>query len=202
MLDAQARKRYLALAQRRAQPGSGSQQDFLRTRTAMFPVFDLRSIIKQTPFVVVGGVATRLYMPERMTVDLDILILSEDAALVQQELHQAHCRQTGLLTIGGAIWQLPDGTSLDVIESNEPWAHDAIAHPVLGSTGLPTIALPYLVLMKLHASRVQDLADITRMLGAADDATLQEVRTVVGKHMPDALEDVESMLALGRLEYE
>jgi hypothetical protein len=202
MLDAQTRKRYLALARRRAQPGSGSQQTFLHTRTAMFPVFDLRSIIKQTPFVVVGGVATRLYMPERMTVDLDILILAEDAAELQRELQAANCQQIGTLTVGGATWRLPDSTPLDVIESSEPWAHEAVSRPIPGPTGLPTIDLPYLVLMKLHASRVQDLADITRMLGAADEAMLQYVRTVIGKHMPDALEDVESMIALGRLEFE
>jgi hypothetical protein len=78
MLSAEARKQYLALARWRIRPGSGSQQRLLQARTAMFPVFDLRTIIKQTPFVVVGGVATRLYMPERMTLDLDILVLAED----------------------------------------------------------------------------------------------------------------------------
>ena len=35
--------------------------------------------------------------------------------------------------------------------------------------GLPIIDLPYLVLMKLSASRTQDLADISRMLGLADE---------------------------------
>ncbi len=107
-----------------------------------------------------------------------------------------------MLGIGGATWQLPDGSLLDVIESDEPWAREAIAQPVQGLTGLPTIALPYLVLMKLQASRVQDLADITRMPGAADEPALQQVHAVVTTYMPDALEDIESMMVLGRLEYE
>ncbi|GEM_PF-6892845 len=40
------------------------------------------------PFVVVGGVATRLYMPERTTADLDLLIEPEhfNAALEQLAL--------------------------------------------------------------------------------------------------------------------
>lgn len=56
--------------------------------------------------------------------------------------------------------------------------------------------------MKLQARGVQDLADIARMLGAADEAALQQVRTVIMIYMPDALKDVESMIMLGRLEYE
>mgnify|MGYP001252823881 CR=1 FL=1 len=62
------------------------------------------------------------------------------------------------------------------------------------------IALPYLVLMKLEASRVQDLADISRMLGLADDPALDQVRAVVRTYMDDAREDLESLIALGKLE--
>ncbi len=168
----------------------------------MLPIFDLRSMVKHTPFVIVGGVATRLYMPERMTVDLGILILAMDASSLQQELTQGNCQRIGTLTVGGTTWKLPNASLLDVLEADERWAREAIAQAVEGPTSLPTVALPYLVLMKLQASRVQDLADITRMLGAVDEPALQQVRTVINRYMPDALEDVESMIVLGRLEYE
>ena len=79
---------------------------------------------------------------------------------------------------------------------------EALARPVSGPHGIPVIALPYLVLMKLYAGRSQDIADITRMLGGADEDALGEVRAAVARFMPDAGEDVESMIALGRLEYE
>jgi len=52
-------------------------------------------IIKQAPFVVVGGVATRLYMPERMTLDLNILVRAEDARLVSQDLEEANGKKLG-----------------------------------------------------------------------------------------------------------
>ena len=61
------------------------------------------------------------------------------------------------------------------------------------------IALPHLVLMKLYAGRSQDIADITRMLGGAEESTLTEVRAAVARHNPDAINDVESMIVLGRL---
>jgi hypothetical protein len=62
------------------------------------------------------------------------------------------------------------------------------------------IALPYLVLMKLRAGRSLDIGDLTRMLGLADETAREEVRTVVRTHQPDAIEDVESMIAIGELE--
>ncbi len=168
----------------------------------MYAVPDLRSLLPRIPFVVVGGVATRLYMPERMTLDINILILAEDAAVVYQALEAAAASRQGALTIGGATWQLQGGTVLDVIESSAPWAREAIYSPVEDATGLPIIRLPYLVLMKLAAGRVQDLADMTRMLGASDDALLQQVRSVVQLYAPDASEDIESMIILGEMEFE
>ena len=56
--------------------------------------------------------------------------------------------------------------------------------------------------MKLKASRAQDLADISRMLGVATEESIQTVRTTIDQYLPEALEDVESLTALGKLEYE
>jgi hypothetical protein len=185
---------------KRVRPGTGSGLDFLNYRTWSFPVTDLRAIIKEKPFVIVGGVATRLYMPERATLDLDILILASDAGSIHRELIQGDCIRLGDLTIPGSQWQLSDGTSLDVLESDEDWAEEALMHPNYAPDGLPVISLPYLILMKLRASRTQDLADISRMLGGASDETLQEVRQVIGGWFREALEDLESLIVLGKLE--
>jgi hypothetical protein len=80
-----------------------------------------------------------------------------------------------LLTIGRTHWQLPDGTLLDVIESNEPWVQVALQHPQYNTQGQPVIALPYLIVMKLQSGRAQDIADITRMLGGAREEILQVI---------------------------
>lgn len=200
---AERRSQYIALAQRRVRPGSGSSTAYLRSRTAEQPLFDLRQLLGRTRrFLLVGGLATRLYMPERTTLDTDILILAEDQSVAEQELSAGGCRKLGALAIGGSTWALPDETTLDVIISDTPWAREAMAHPAQTVEGIPVIALPYLVLMKLYAGRSQDIADITRMLGGADEDALAEVRAVVTQHMPDAASDVESMIVLGRLEYQ
>ena len=168
----------------------------------MQPLFDLRQVIRNTRFLLVGGLATRHYMPERTTLDTGILVLAEDQQAVEQELRAAGCQKLGLLAIGGSTWVLPNGTTLDVVISDASWAQEAIEDPLQTADGIPVITLPYLVLMKLYAGRSQDIADITRMLGGADENALAEVRAAVTRHNPEAANDVESMIVLGRLEYQ
>jgi len=104
-------------------------------------------------------------MPERMTDDVDILVLTEEAANLYRELEQAGSRRTGELSIGASTWQLPDGTYWDVIESSDSWVREAIRNPNNAPDGLPIIGLPYLVLMKLKASRGIDLGDSNADVG-------------------------------------
>ena len=201
LLDPAVRRRlYIKIAQKRVRPGSGSGPQTLWARTWRQPVFDLRTILS-VPFVIVGGVATRLYAPERMTDDLDVLIEEKWAAKTAEELRSAGCRVGGRLAVGGSHWVLPDGMALDVLESSENWAAKAIRQPMPGPEGLPVISLPYLILMKLRASRGIDIGDLTRILGAAGEDNLSKTRAVIAAYQEDAVEDLESLIALGKLEY-
>lgn len=199
---AERRGQYIALAQRRVRPGSGSNAAYLRGRTAVQPLCDLRRLIRETRFLLVGGLATRHYMPERTTLDTDILVLAGDQDAVERELAAAGCQKLGVLAISGSTWALPNGAPLDVVISDAPWAREALERPRPTADGIPVIALPYLVLMKLYAGHSQDIADITRMLGGADESALAEVRAAVARHSLEAINDVESMIVLGRLEYQ
>lgn len=194
------RQIFLSLIKKRVKPGTGSSLIFLNKRTWNLPVTDIRQLIKDVPFAVVGGVATRLYMPERMTLDLDIIIPADRAQLAYQNLRDAGATKVSDLTIPGSQWNLPNGTSLDVLEVDEPWLETALKFPNYAPDGLPIIDLPYLILMKLNASRSQDLADISRMVGCATDTQLEKVRIMVAKHLPTATEDLESLIMLGKLE--
>ncbi|MCL1491741.1 MAG: hypothetical protein M1G31_13465 [Pseudanabaena sp. Salubria-1] len=199
-LSAQKRKFFLGLAIKRAKPGSGSSLTFLQKRTWSYPVNSLQSVLKSAPFVVVGGVATRLYMPERMTLDIDILIKANDKNLIYQDLINAQAKKIGELSIAGSQWQLSDNTALDVLEAEDDWVDAALSKPNYSPDKIPVIALPYLVLMKLSASRTQDLADVSRMLGLASEKDLSEVRQVIALYLPTATEDLDSLIALGKLE--
>ena len=193
------RRLYVTLALKRAHAGSGSGPETLWARTWRRPVFDLRSIVT-TPFVVVGGVATRLYSPERMTDDLDALILTETSEEFGEALTRGGCQKMGRLAVGGSHWRLPDGVTLDVPESEE-WARAATANPRRAPDGLPVIALPYLILTKMRTSYGIDIGDLGRMLGAADDEALRQTREVIRRYLSDGVEDLESLTFLGKLEY-
>lgn len=190
------------MAERRARAGSGSSPDVLRERTQAYGSPDLSFLKGRVEFVIVGGLATRLYMPERMTLHVDILIPLEELAHVESVLENAGCKKLGVLTIGGSTWRLPDKWNLDVMALDEPWVVTAIHDTVIGKDGLSYIALPYLVLMKLSSGRVQDLADISRMLGGADEDSLTVTREAMRQFRPQDAEDLESLIRLGKLEYE
>jgi hypothetical protein len=162
-------------------------------------VTDLRELIN-TPYVIVGGVATRLYMPERMTDDLDILIHSSQVEEAYANLSAQKVRLIGDLSIGGTSWELPGEVVLDIISSDQPWVKMALLHPRISPDHQPVIDLPYLVLMKMEASRTTDLSDISRMLGQASDRELDEVREVIKMYDPNSSEDLESLIQLGKLE--
>ena len=194
-------KKIIEMARRRVRPGRGSRVSVVREPHGSYgAVPKLGNVLCRTPYIIVGGLATRLYMQERMTLDVDILVHQDDAELVRRELTKGGARKTGVLSIGGGTWQLPGKTMLDVIVLDEVWAREAIAHAVWSTDGLPYADLPYLVLMKLKASRVQDLADVSRMLGAAGEKALTRVRKVIRKYALGDLQDLESLISLGKLE--
>ena len=196
-----ARRRfYIEMAKKRVRPGSGSGPETLWARTWRRNVFDLRTLTA-VPFVVIGGVATRLYAPERVTDDLDILIEAKNAAALAADLTGGGCQKIGTLSIGGSHWRLPDGMSLDVLEEDAPWAAEAVTNPASAPNGLPVISLPYLVLMKMRAGRAIDIGDLSRVLGAADNATLTDTRRIIESELGDGVEDLEGLIYLGQLEY-
>lgn len=197
------RKQLIALALRRVRPGSGSAREFLLARTweGLPPVaIDLSQFA--APYVVIGAVATALYMPQRFTDHLDLLTSPNYAPALYRELEALRCRRTGTSRIGGTSWEVRDSGRLVVLESGEPWVRDALARPNHAPDGSPVITLPYLVLIKLAASRAVDVGDLSRMLGQADDTALAGVRTIVDRYRPEDREDLESLITLGRLELE
>ncbi len=198
-MNIETRRKFIEITRRRIKPGSGSTLTFLKTHTWAKPVTNLSNLIK-VPYVIVGGVATRLYMPERMTLDLDILIHSDRATELYTYL-ETKATLIGELSIGGTSWQLPDQTILDILSDNKSWVKEALTQPRVSPDGQPVIDLPYLILMKLAASRTTDISDISRMLGQASEVDLDRVRSVIETHDRESLEDLESLIQLGKLEF-
>ncbi|MDR7462342.1 MAG: hypothetical protein QN204_07925, partial [Armatimonadota bacterium] len=62
---------------------------------------DLSEPLKGIPWAVVGAVGSRLYMPERATADLDVVVAREDAGEVHRRLVEAGFRPGPALAVGG-----------------------------------------------------------------------------------------------------
>jgi hypothetical protein len=170
---------------------------------------DMERLFGDIPAAVVGGVATRAYSPERKTQDIDVLVEHIRYADAVERLRAqgwAKVRDltftAGLLGLYGSAW-LKDGQKLDVLATDQPWAHEALADRSYDQTGLRVIALPYLVMMKIDSARGIDQGDLTRMLGLLDDTALEHVVEVVRRHYgdPHGAEDVRQYAMLGKLEY-
>jgi len=208
------RAAYLEIMRRQIRPGRGSSLALLRSRES-YPMPDLTTLLSGVRYVVVGGTATSLYMAQRITKDVDVLVSTADAPMAERALVRAGAlgghkvrpyegptlSRSNPLEIEGHSWKLPDGSLLDVRWSGRTWVEEALAHSQRDSAGLPIVSLPYLVLMKLASSRGMDLGDLSRMLGGAEEDFL-EVRQVVRAFLPDALDDLESLTELGRLEFQ
>ncbi len=168
----------------------------------MNPWPDLRPILADIPWALVGGVATRAYMAERATKDMDIIVHEHDGEMAVKKLQQAGYNLVSRLAIPGYLLRSPDGTELDVIFGRQRWLKEALASPKQDPAGYPVVGLPYLVMLKMEAQRPQDWADVSRMLGWASEADLDEVRAVIGKYAPEDLEDIESLIFIGKKEQE
>jgi hypothetical protein len=143
-------------------------------------------------------------MSERFTKDIDVAIDARDSTAATTSLGKAGYKRKGALErIAGSTWVAPTGEEIDLSEISAPWIDEALsaAQTNRDGQGLNILPLPFLALMKFQAGRSQDLADISRMLGQAPESTLQQVRAVFKRYLPDDLADLESMIELGQLEY-
>lgn len=166
----------------------------------MQPWPDLRSTLAGIPWAIVGGVATRAYMPERTTQDMDILVHRADGPVVTARLEAAGFEIVSDLAIPGRAFRAPDGSELDVLFGDQPWLGEALDHPRADAAGYPVIDLPYLALLKLQAARAQDWADVARMLGMASPEQIATTRALVQAQSPVDLEDLDALIYLGRQE--
>jgi hypothetical protein len=207
---AAARRRfYLDVGLRKRPMGSGSDMETLMQDAREKLFIDMESLFGDIPAVVVGGVATRAYSPERKTQDLDVLVDHASYGDAVRRLQGLGWRQVrdlvftaGLLGLYGSAWR-KDGKRLDLLATEQPWAREALSQESYDQTGLRVIGLPYLVMMKIDSARGIDQGDLTRMLGLLDDAEVERVVEVVRRHYgdPHGAEDVRQYAMLGKLEY-
>ena len=163
-------------------------------------------MLQGIPYAVVGGVATRMYMPERTTADIDLLVEPEDfERAIEQLVGPGQVIKPQVLAFTdtrlGLIGQrVVLGRPVDVLSSDQPWVHEAMASVRMENETLPIIDLPFLIALKLDASRSVDQGDLSRMLGFASQQDLDRVRAVVHRLLPTDVDDLEQYILLGKHE--
>jgi hypothetical protein len=206
-----ARRTMLAFSDRRQRSGSGSDLGHLSGRATHVPGWAngaIRALRRAgIRFGVTGGLAANNYMPPRNTDDFDLALCLADLVVAGEAATAAGWEYLGPLALYGGLagtaWKDAADNELDLIGVPGALGREAVAEAQdnLITAGLPTVTLPFLVVLKLIAARPQDTADLSRMLGRADAAVLGRTRAVVGRFLPDELPELEQFIALGRLEY-
>ena len=205
-----ARRVLLACSARRQRPGSGSMlHDLMKGKRPTMEWWRQAARLlqaKEIQTAVTGAVAANAYMPPRHTGDLDLALRLTDLPNGGLALTEAGWEFLGDLQLyedlRGTAWK-KGHREIDLIGLPGALGQTAIADAQGNRlvAGLPTLTLPYVVVMKLISARPQDTADISRMLGPASDETLNAVRAVVRRRRPGEIEELEQMIALGKLEY-
>ena len=107
---------------------------------------DLRSVLKGIRWAVVGAVATRAYMPERMTRDLDILVHYRDGDGALARLKNAGYKVASGLLIPGYLLNAPDSTEIKLLLIPFEWIDEAFQQGKRDAADYPVLDLPYLVM--------------------------------------------------------
>ena len=169
----------------------------------MQPLPDLLPLLHGIRWALVGGMALRTYIPERMTLDVNILVHDRDASVVRAAFVAAGYRVLGQLSIGGFTVQISDSEAMpiDVLTRADLWIDDALAQAHYDAAGYPVLSRPYLVLIKLQAGRTQDLADVQRLLAQTPITERTAIRALVETISPELVEDYNSLVMLADLEF-
>ncbi len=178
-----------------------SPQTIHRLNSMLLSAETLKSLLpKDLRYVIVGGMASAYYQPARFTEDIDLMVLAEASTTVEQALSQAGWTQLGIISFGGSSWQAPTGELIDLLHApDQSWVSAALDFPIKTPEGLPVIDLPYLLILKLMATRAVDISDIVGMLQQASESEKQRIRQIMATHRPDLLEDFDQFEAIAQL---
>jgi hypothetical protein len=207
MFEQKTARRAFFLSRVKRGPAAGSDYRALMLAERTPLPLSLAPLVVGTAHALVGAIATRTYQPERYTTNIDVLITPTDLRHVRRRLSgsqaeaiQALSFSDSALGLEGENWSVPDLGKINLLWSEHDWVSAAIEGAVCDKQGFAIATLPYLIAMKLDASRSLDQGDISRMLGFADDASLEAVRKVVADMLPSLSADLESYIEIGRLE--
>jgi hypothetical protein len=153
-----------------------------------------------------GSVGASAYTSTHYTGDLDLAIKIGDLELVGVALLSSGWQKLSApepdTSLARSAWQKQDH-KVNLWGLPTKWVALALTSARKNRlvAELPTLTLPYLVLMKLTIDRWADLEDISCMLGPASPGELTAIRRVVRRFYPREVEDLEQIIAFSQIEF-
>jgi hypothetical protein len=148
---------------------------------------------KGIPHAVIGGMAVSAYSPPRMTEDVDFLV-PESALSEIREMGEVSALAD---SVDGVTLDM-DGVTVDFIFMPDEMPDETLeGGPKID--GIPVLRPEALFLMKMHAPRAKDQADVIEMIKAGT-VDIKAVKKYVKKHDPSMLDDLESNIAMADYE--
>jgi hypothetical protein len=204
------RRSMLDVTARLQKPDSGSSLRALmagkrRYETRWFEVA-LKLREAGVKFAVAGAVGANVYMPPRRTEGLDLAVDADSFSPANKVFFGTDTvlQATPIFYEDMGCWVWGTGEhKISIIKLPRAWGREAIAaaQSNFPAGGMPTLTLSYAVAAKLISARPQDSGDIARMLGGAGDQPVEDVRSVVRRIRPDDADDLDGLIASGRLEF-
>lgn len=145
------------------------------------------------PHALVGGMAVSAYQPPRMTEDVDFLVPDSSISVIEElgETEPLAPPVEGVtVKVGGVDVDfifMPDEMPEETLESG----------PKID--GISVLRPEALILMKMHAPRAKDHADVIEMIKAGL-IDLDAVRKYFKKYDPSMLDDLESNIMIAEFE--
>lgn len=171
-------------------PARKASSDYLSKVVKTSAVSDFTSKMTGIPYAIIGGHAIVIHGSPRTTQDVDLLVMPADLQRAQKALGGT---SSGPLTVGGVAMSV-NGTEVDLVAPPVPWVADAIREAIDSEYG-KVVSKPYLVLMKLWASRgAQEDLDMMYMLKAMTPEERKKTIQLVRKHLPNDVEDLKNMI--------
>jgi hypothetical protein len=139
-------------------------------------------------YALAGGLATKYWVDIRETLDIDLILQTEDIEKVKTIFPNG--RDLPLMYTVKI-----DGTDIDFLKGDLfPWSDVALQTSQYHDLGikLRVIKPEYLILFKLRAARERDIGDIKGLLSL--DGVADKARHLVNRYMTDDLDDLNQMI--------
>jgi len=155
------------------------------------------------PYAITGAAAMQVYMPQRETYGIDVLVPEEHAATARKFLRR-HSRAHDQVSDDDYYSLRWTKTAICQRNSLLSWVPQALDAAQQGTSyresRIPILPLPWLILSKVTTASRQDFLDVARLIVRTTPAQLDTSVSLIKEHLPEALDELRALYRVGKTE--